>query len=246
MTDWQGKTYWLIGASEGFGAALAHQLSKVGVSVILSARSEDKLRQVADSLPGQSRILPLDVTDRAAVEQAAQQAGEIDGMIYLAGAYWPFGAEDWDTEKAEVIGDTNFLGCMRAVGAVLPGMKARGHGHIVLTGSLTAYGGLPGSAPYTATKAAIMSLAESLRCDLQNTGIEVQLLNPGYIRTRLTEKNDFKMPAMMEPEEAATKAFEHMNSPSFARAFPSGFSLIFRLARFLPGWAYFRLFSARA
>lgn len=243
MQDWQGKTYWLIGASEGLGAALAEQLSRVGVKVILSARNEDRLQELADSLPGQARVLPLDVQDSAAVKAAADEVGDIDGMIFLAGAYWPFGAKDWNDEQAETMADVNFGGAMRAVGAVLPGMQARDHGHIVLTGSLTAYGGLPGAAPYVATKAGIMSLAESLRCDLHKTGVKVQLLNPGYIRTRLTDKNDFRMPGIMEPEDAARICFEHMNSDSFSRAFPTWFSFIFRGARFLPGWLYFRIFG---
>lgn len=243
MQDWQGKTYWLIGASEGLGEALARQLSKVGVSLILSARSEDKLNKLAERLPGPARALPLDVTDGKAVQAAVEEAGEIDGMVYLAGAYWPFGAKDWNFDQAQTMADVNFGGAMRAVGAVLPGMQARGQGHIVLTGSLTAYGGLPGAAPYVATKAGIMALAESLRCDLQGSGINVQLISPGYIRTRLTDKNDFRMPGMMEPEEAARIAFEHMNSKAFSRAFPTWFSLVFRGARFLPGWLYFRLFA---
>ena len=164
-------------------------------------------------------------------------------MVYLAGAYWPFGAKGWNAEQAETMGEVNFLGSLRAVGAILPGMQARGRGHVVLTGSLTAYGGLPGAAPYVATKAGIMALAESLRCDLRRTDIDVQLLNPGYIRTRLTAKNDFAMPGMMEPEDAARICFEHMNSDSFSRAFPTWFSFLFRGARFLPGWLYFRLFA---
>ncbi|GGE37431.1 short-chain dehydrogenase [Primorskyibacter flagellatus] len=243
MRDWQGRTYWLIGASDGLGAALARQMSRAGVHLILSARSEDALAKLAADLPGPARVLPLDVTDSDAVTRAAVEAGEIDGMVYLAGAYWPFGAKDWNAEQAETMGDVNFLGSLRAVGAVLPGMQARGHGHIVLTGSLTAYGGLPGAAPYVATKAGIMALAESLRCDLRRTDIDVQLLNPGYIRTRLTAKNDFAMPGMMEPEDAARICFEHMNSDSFSRAFPTWFSFLFRGARFLPGWLYFRLFA---
>ena len=177
------------------------------------------------------------------MKAAAEEVGDIDGMIFLAGAYWPFGAKDWNDEQAETMADVNFGGAMRAVGAVLPRMQARDHGHIVLTGSLTAYGGLPGAAPYVATKAGIMSLAESLRCDLQKTGVKVQLLNPGYIRTRLTDKNDFRMPGIMEPEDAARICFEHMNSDSFSRAFPTWFSFIFRGARFLPGWLYFRIFG---
>lgn len=243
MNDWNGKTYWLIGASEGLGAALAGQLSAAGVRLILSARSADRLRDLADSLPGPVQVLPLDVTDGAAVKAAAAEAGDIDGMVYLAGAYWPFGADNWDYDQAQTMADVNFGGAMRAVGAVLPGMQARGRGHIVLTGSLTAYGGLPGAAPYVATKAGIMALAESLRCDLQGSGIKVQLLNPGYIRTRLTDKNDFRMPGIMEPEEAARICFEHMNTNGFVRAFPTWFSLVFRGARFLPSWAYFRLFA---
>lgn len=243
MTDWTGKTYWLIGASDGLGAALARQLSRAGVSVILSARSEDALSKVADSLPGPARVLPLDVTDSAALRAAADEAGEVDGVVFLAGTYWPFGAKDWNADQAETMADVNLGGAMRTLGAVLPRMQARGTGHIVLTGSLTAYGGLPGAAPYVATKAGIMALAESLRCDLQGTGIKVQLINPGYIRTRLTAKNDFRMPGIMEPEEAARIAFEHMNSDAFSRAFPTWFSLIFRGARFLPGWLYFRLFA---
>lgn len=243
MTDWQGKTYWLIGASEGLGAALARQLSKVGVKVILSARTEEDLQKVADSLPGSARVLPLDVTDSAALRQAAEDVGEIDGMIYLAAAYWPFGADGWDADQAETMSDVNFGGAMRAVGAVLPKFQAQGHGHILLTGSLTAYGGLPGAAPYVATKAGIMALAESLRCDLQGSGIKVQLINPGYIRTQLTDKNDFKMPGIMEPEKAASIAFEHMNSDGFCRAFPTWFSLVFRGARLLPDWLYFKIFA---
>lgn len=243
MTDWQGKTYWLIGASEGLGAALARQLSRAGIRLILSARSEDALTRLAADLPGPARVLPLDVTDSAALRDAADEAGEIDGMVYLAATYWPFGAADWDADRAETMADVNFGGAMRAVGAVLPGMQARGRGHIVLTGSLTAYGGLPDAAPYVATKAGIMALAESLRCDLQGSGIKVQLINPGYIRTRLTEKNDFAMPGIMPPEKAARITFEHMNSDAFCRAFPTWFSLVFRGARLLPGWLYFRLFA---
>ncbi|WP_407491710.1 SDR family NAD(P)-dependent oxidoreductase [Pseudooceanicola sp. MF1-13] len=243
MSDWQNKTYWLIGASDGLGAALAKEMSKAGVEVILSARSEDALNDLASDLPTKARVLPLDVTDRDAVRKAAEDVGDIDGMVYLAGAYWPFGADDWDDDKAQTMADVNFGGVMRLVGAVLPGMKERGRGHIVLTGSLTAYGGLPGAAPYVSTKAGIMALAESLRCDLHDTDIKVQLVNPGYIRTRLTDKNDFAMPGIMDPEPAAKIFFDHMKTNRFSRAFPTWFSLVFRGARFLPDWAYFKLFG---
>ncbi|MBY6090404.1 SDR family NAD(P)-dependent oxidoreductase [Maritimibacter alkaliphilus] len=241
--NWTGKRYWLIGASDGLGAALARQLSNVGAEVILSARDETALQAVADSLPGRASIFPVDVTDRAALEAAAHHIGEIDGMVYLAGVYWPFGAKEWNSEQAEAMADVNFTGAMRAVGAVLPTFVARDQGHIVITSSLTAFGGLPGAAPYVATKAGLMGLAESLHADLRNSGVKVQLVNPGFIKTRLTAKNDFAMPAIMEPEKAAHEVFEHMCGDTFSRSFPFGFSLLFRFGRFLPSWLYFPVFA---
>ena len=126
---------------------------------------------------------------------------------------------------------------------MVPRFVARGSGHIVLTGSLSGYRGLPGAAAYVATKSGIMALAESLYADLKDTGVEVQLVNPGFIRTQLTEKNDFRMPFIMEPEEAADIVFRHMSGNSFQRAFPRMFSLLFRGSQFLPDWLYFRLFA---
>lgn len=243
MRDWQGKRYWLIGASEGLGAALARTLSGVGAEVILTARDADKLQAVADSLPGPAKVVTADVTSRESLEAAAAEAGEIDGAVWLAGAYWPFGAQGWDAAQAETMADTNFTGAMRAAGVVLPPMIARDSGHFVLTGSLTAYGGLPRSAPYTASKAGIMALAESLYADLRKTGVQVQLVNPGFIRTRLTDKNEFRMPAIMEPEDAAQRIFEHMNGDAFSKSFPFWFGLLFRFGRFLPPPLYFRLFA---
>ncbi len=243
MTNWTGKTYWLIGASEGLGAALARRLSRAGATVIISARDHDRLAELARALPGPARALPVDVRDSKAMKQAARDAGAVDGMIYVAATYWPIGATNWDADQAETMADVNFTGAIRSIGAVLPMMRTRGTGHIVLTGSLTAYGGLPGAAPYTATKAGIMALAESLRCDLRKTGINVQLVNPGYIHTRLTDENDFAMPGIMSADDAAEVFFKHMNTTRFSRAFPTWFSLLFRGARLLPNWLYFRLFA---
>jgi len=243
MKDWQGKRYWLIGASEGLGEALAHQLSRVGAEVIVSARSEDKLKSLSDALPGQSSHVALDATDRAAVENAAREIGEIDGMVYLAGVYWPMHADEWDNERAEAMADVNYLGAQRAVGAVLPAMLQRGRGHIVLTGSLSGFRGLPGAIGYGASKAAVMYLAESMHADLRKTDVQVQIVNPGFVKTRLTDKNDFSMPFIMEPGQAAREIFEHMNSDGFKKSFPTLFSWMFRLANFLPDWAYYRIFG---
>lgn len=243
MRDWQGKRYWLVGASEGLGESLAHKLSRAGVALVLSARSEDKLRALAAALPGRVEVAPVDITDAAALEATAKTIGEIDGVVHMAGVYWPFGAQDWDVDRANAMADVNFGGAMRLMGVVVPRFVSRGYGHIVLTGSLSGFRGLPGAAPYTASKAGVMVLAESLHADLRNTGVEVQLVNPGFVRTRLTDKNDFAMPFIMEPDQAAQVYFEHMTGSRFKRSFPTLFSLVFRGSQFLPDWLYYRLFA---
>lgn len=244
MRAWQGKRYWLIGASEGLGREVAFALSRAGAEVIVSARNAERLDELVAALPGKGSAVPLDVADRAAVEAAAAQIGRLDGMVYLAGVYWPMKATEWKQAEAEQMADINFMGGLRAVGAVLPAMLAQGSGHIVLTGSLSGFRGLPGGIGYGASKAGLMHLAESLQADLRHTPVQVQLINPGFIRTRLTEKNDFAMPFIMEPEAAAREFFEHMNDDAFKKSFPFGFSLLFRISQFMPDWLYYRLFGA--
>lgn len=244
MTGLQGKRYWLVGASEGLGLALARQMHAAGADLILSARSLDRLEAACASIPG-ARALVLDVCDSAAVTQAAAELGAIDGMIWLAGVYWPMTAQEVDADKLTQMAEVNFTGCARLLGAVLPGMVARGQGHIVLTGSLSGFRGLPGALGYQASKAGVMALAECLYADLRGTGIKVQLANPGFIRTRLTAKNAFAMPFLMEPEQAAAQIMRLMAGNNFKRSFPAAFSWLFRLSQFLPDWAYYRLFAAR-
>ena len=115
--------------------------------------------------------------------------------------------------------------------------------HIVITSSLTAFRGLPGSIGYTASKAATLSLAECLYADLRKTGIRVQVALPGFIKTRLTDKNDFKMPFIMTADQAAQEMFELMCADTFKKSFPTAFSLLFRGSQLLPDWLYYRLFS---
>lgn len=244
MMNWQGKRYWLIGASEGLGAALARKLNAAGVEVIVSARNEDKLKALVDQMPGKASYVTLDVSDRASIEEAAQKVGQIDGMIYLAGVYWPMKSQEWNAEQAEAMADVNFTGAIRSVGAVLPAMAARDSGHIMITGSLSAFRGLPGAIGYAASKAGTLVLAESLYADLRKTGVRVQVANPGFVRTRLTDKNDFKMPFLMEPDDAAQEMFELMNDEDcFMRSFPRPFSWLFRVSQLMPDWLYYRVFS---
>lgn len=244
MRKLKGKTYWLVGASEGLGRALAVKLAKAGVSLVLSARNVDNLHALADEVGG-ARVVRCDVSDPASVAQAVADVGDIDGIVWLAGAYWPFPAQHWDADQAETMFDVNLVGAARVLGRVVPRMVNRGSGHVVITGSLSGYRGLPGSIGYSSSKAGLMHLAESMYADLRGSGVDVQLANPGFIRTRLTDKNNFKMPFLMEPAQAAEEMMLLMRSTRFQRAFPAAFALFFRLGNFLPDWAYYRIFAPR-
>lgn len=245
MRELNGKRYWLVGASEGLGRAVAHALSRSGAEVVVSARNEDRLQELVDELPGRASWVAVDVSDRASVSGAVERVGEIDGLVYLAGVYWPLGADQWDADRNEQMTDINYVGAQRVVGAVLPAMLERGAGHIVLTGSLSGFRGLPGAVAYGASKAAVMYMAEAMHADLRGTGVDVQLVNPGFIRTRLTDKNEFDMPFIMEPEVAADHVVSHMRSGGFRVSFPWGFGLMFRASRWLPDPLYQMFFSRK-
>ncbi|MGB8812592.1 MAG: SDR family NAD(P)-dependent oxidoreductase [Paracoccaceae bacterium] len=245
MMDIAGKRYWLVGASEGLGLALARQMSARGAELILSARSGEPLAKAVASLPAGAQSLVVDVGDAVSVAAAVAQLGAVDGVVFLAGVYWPMAAQSWNAAQVEAMCNVNFTGCARVIGAVLPGMVARGQGHVVITGSLSGFRGLPGAIGYAASKAGTMALAESLYADLRGTGIKVQLANPGFIRTRLTDKNDFKMPFLMEPDEAAALMMRLMDSNRFKLSFPTVFSWLFRGGQLLPDWAYYRLFAPK-
>ena len=242
MRTFGGKTYWLVGASEGLGRALADKLSAAGATVIVSARNAERLSDLVAELGGDARAVSCDVTDPESVARAAAEVGEIDGMVYLAGVYWPMKSTEWNTGDAEAMIDVNLTGAVRVVGAVLPAMVERGAGHIVLTGSLSGFRGLPGAIGYGASKAGIMSLAETMRIDLKGTGVCVQSANPGFIRTRLTDKNDFTMPFLMEPGDAADHMMRLMRSERFSSSFPWAFGAWFRFSNFLPDWLYYRIY----
>ena len=245
MSALAGKRYWLVGASEGLGRALAERLAAQGVELILSARNAERLAALAAELPGTARVVPLDVTDSDAVAAAVAETGEIDGIVWLAGAYWPMKTADWDPDKVETMFDVNLTGAARVLGRVVPGFAARDRGHVVIVGSLSGFRGLPGAIGYGASKAGLMHLAENIRADLNRSNVKVSLVNPGFIRTRLTDKNDFEMPFIMDPEPAADHVVAAMRATRFQTNFPRVFSWIFRASQFLPAPLYFRLFGAK-
>ena len=243
--NWIGKRYWIVGASEGLGREVSKKIAQAGAHVIVSARSEDRLKSLVAEIGDNASFVTVDVSNLSDVEAAAAHVGQIDGVVYLAGVYWPMMSSEWDNKKADLMGQINYLGASRVVGAVISQMVSRDAGHVVLTGSLSGFRGLPGAIGYCASKAGLMALAESIQADLHKTGVRVQVINPGFIKTRLTEKNDFQMPFIMEPKAAAGIFFNHMDNGGFKRSFPTVFSWVFRLSQFMPDWIYYRLFGAK-
>lgn len=241
MRELAGRRYWLVGASEGLGRALAEALDAEGASLVLSARNESRLRELAAGMRD-AAVLPMDATESRSVSDAAENLGEIDGVIYCAGAYDPMKATEWNSEAALLMAEVNFMGALRVLGEVVPRFVRRDAGHIVLIGSLSGFRGLPGAIGYGASKAGLMHLAENLRIDLRGTGIEVQQINPGFIRTRLTSKNAFNMPQIMEPEDAAQRVIRAMTSRRFATSFPAPFAWLFTLGQYLPLRLFHRIF----
>ncbi|MBT3065436.1 SDR family oxidoreductase [Rhodoferax sp. U11-2br] len=243
LTDWRGKTVWIVGASSGIGAATARALLAQGARVVVSARKASALQALAQAHP-LCQALPLDATDQAALQQAATSLlaqGPLDCVLYCAGHYEPMRADTLDAANMQRHVEVNYLGALYMLDAVLPALRARGQGHISLVGSVAGYGGLPNSLAYGPTKAALINLAEALYLDLHPLGLGVSIINPGFVETPLTAQNDFKMPALLSPDQAAQAILSGWAKGRFEIHFPKRFTLWLKLLRVLPYRVYFQL-----
>jgi short-subunit dehydrogenase len=237
----RGKHVWLIGASTGIGAALVPELVAQGARLAISSRSEPQLRELAarhGAAGSPIDVSPLDVTQPRAIEQAeaALRAawGRIDVVIYNAGTWAPVDVDAWDVAAFEAMIAVNYTGMMRTIAAVLPDMLARRGGEIVGVGSLSAYGAFPRAEAYGSTKAAVNYMLQALRFDVARRGIGVTTVNPGFVKTRLTDANDFPMPFLLEPEQATRAIVRGMRAGKTEIHFPLRLSLPLELATALP------------
>lgn len=239
-----------MGASEGIGRELAIQLAQLGCVLGLSARNQARLEELRALCQGKAHVLAAcDVTDlnslRSAWEVMTASWGAPDIIIYNAGTYDPMPAQKFDYPKIEAMVDVNFRGALRLLDCILPTLIQKQSGHIVLVGSVAGYRGLPDAMGYGASKAALIHLAENLMCDLQPYGIRTQIVNPGFVKTRLTDKNNFAMPGMISPQQAATHIINGMQSNRFEISFPLVFATIMNMLRVLPSGLYFKLVGAK-
>ncbi len=243
IDTWAGRTVWLIGASSGIGLAAASALHAKGCRVIVSARNAAALEAFVRAHPG-SLALPLDATDATQVQGAAQQLalqGRLDMVCYCAGYFRAMRATDIDLPDAMRHLDINLRGAWHVIAAVAPALCQQRSGHISLIGSVAGLRGLPESLAYGPTKAALSNLADALHLDLRPLGIGVSLVTPGFVSTPLTAGNDFPMPALMTPEQAAQAMIRGWERGGFCIHFPKRFTRVVRLLSMLPDWLYFRL-----
>lgn len=233
----QGEHIWIIGASSGIGAALASELSNQGATLILSARRQEELETLNADLGGHHHVMPLDVANSNDIQEITKRIidtiGRIDRVIFMAALYKPTSIDEMDIDFAKSLMDVNVVGAIATTYAVLPVFERQNSGQIVLCGSVAGYTGLPGGQPYSASKAAIINFAESLHAEVDEY-INVKVINPGFVRTRITDKNTFPMPMRIEPEDAAKAIAKGLNKRAFEIHFPRAFTLIVKLLGLLP------------
>lgn len=240
------KIVWITGASTGIGAETAIQLAAKGYNVMASARSADKLTALeegAKDLEGSIHAYPCDVTDEKAIATTLSEIekthGPIDIAILNAGTYLPDTAQSFTFANFQKQYEINVFGVAKCIEPLLKTFIARKKGHIAITASVAGFRGLPRSISYGSGKAALINMAEALYLEAKPHGIKVQVITPGFVRTPLTDKNDFTMPMLMEVDDAAQALIAGLESERFEITFPWLFSFLTKLVGLLPDKAYF-------
>jgi short-subunit dehydrogenase len=235
MTD---NCTWIVGGSTGIGRELALQLADLGEKVLVSARSEDNLKEVQNLRPEYIKSIALDVTDEKAVASTVAtlfNSGNAPKTVYLnAGIYHPMSVKNFSASTAARMMTVNYLGTMNVIENILPHYINAKSGHIVVVASVAGYQGLPMSLGYGPTKAALINLCEGLHLELHGSGVKIQVVNPGFVKTPLTANNKFPMPFLMEVEEAARRIVKGAQTSSFEIIFPRRFAIILKTLGLLP------------
>ena len=245
MSSWEGKVVLITGASSGIGLELARQLSRAGAKLGLVARRKEVLDEIVAETGDSALAIAADVQDRESMRAAALEVqkkfGQVDVLIANAGIGGNNDAVELDAAKLANVINVNVIGAANSAAAVIPEMVARGSGQLVVISSLAAYRGLPKSAAYCASKAAVSALFESLRLDLKPRGIDVTIIHPGFIRTPLTAGRQAKMPGLLEVEDAANKILNAIAARKKSYAFPWLLASIVRLGMIMPNFMYDRI-----
>jgi NAD(P)-dependent dehydrogenase (short-subunit alcohol dehydrogenase family) len=236
---------WIVGASTGIGRDTALAFARAGVKVAASARRPELLDALVAEGGGNIKAFPLDVTDTANVTQIADQVrshfGEINTVLYAAATWNNDTGSQARVSAVAPMFEVNIYGALRVIEAVLPRMKEQRAGRLVLISSVAGFRGLPRALAYGASKAALTHIAECLRFECDPLGVRVQVVHPGFVKTPLTDKNDFKMPFLMSADAAAERMVAGMCGNQFEITYPRRFTYLLKLLRLLPYRLYFAL-----
>ena len=239
------KTIWITGGSTGIGKALAIKFAQEGWNVAISARRENLLKEISDMNSNISSF-PLDVTDKSKCTEVFKSIidkfGSLDICFFSTGTWDPKKEKDIDLDQIENVFRVNFFGTLNTIKCVERYFKNKKRGIITIVSSIAGYRGLPNSTGYGPSKSALNNLAESLYFDFKKSNVRVCLVSPGFIKTPMTDKNDFKMPFLKTTEYAANKIYNGLvNSNVFEIHFPKSLTLILKIFSFLPSKIYFGL-----
>ena len=232
------KTIWITGGSTGIGKALAIKFASKGWNVAISARRENLLKEISDNNEN-IHGFPLDVTDKSkckeVFEQIKNKFQDVDICFFSTGTWNPKKEKDIDVEQIEDVFKVNFFGTLNSIKAVEEYFKNKKEGIITIVSSIAGYRGLPNSTGYGPSKSALNNLAESLYFDFKRSNVRVCLVSPGFIKTPLTDKNEFPMPFIKSPEFAAEKMFNGLTkNKAFEIHFPKALTLLLKFLRILP------------
>lgn len=244
LDEWSGKRVWVLGASSGIGAALARLLLAKGARVALSGRHAERLAEIAET-GSEALILPCDAVSESSVYQARDELlarwQGVDVAFYVAGDYSPMRAWEIDNARVRQLVEVNLLGAFTFAACVVPQLLRQGAGQIAFVASIAGYRGLPKALAYGPTKAALINFAEALYLDLRPRGIGVRVINPGFVATPMTAQNDFAMPALLTPEQAALATLAGFAGGAFEIHYPKRLTYVFKLLALLPHRAYLAL-----
>ena len=239
------KTIWITGASSGIGKALAIKFAQEGWKVAISARRENLLKEISKS---QNNIdyFPLDVTDiekcKTVFNDVKKKLGDVNISVFCTGIHDPKSEKKLNLEKVRKIMEVNFFGAVNSINAVYDYYKDKKSGQISIVSSVAGYRGLPAAGAYCASKSALSSFAESLYFDFKRDNVRISLVSPGFIKTPMTDQNDFPMPMIKSPEFAAEQMFKGLTrSRSFEIHFPKTFTSLMKVLKVIPNGLYFKI-----
>ena len=239
------RKIWITGASSGIGKALAIKFANEGWKVAASARRENLLKELSDKYPN-IQSFPLDVTDsdkcKSVFKDIIEKFENIEICVFGTGIHDPKSEKKFNLEKIKKIMEVNFFGTMNSINSIYDYYREKKSGQISIISSVAGYRGLPAAGAYCASKSALTSFAESLHFEMKRKNVRVSLISPGFIKTPMTDQNDFSMPMIKSAEFAAEEMFKGLTqSNAFEIHFPKQFTFIMKILKIMPNWLYFKL-----